>query len=82
MDRTIIDGALHWVARITVSIGKFFRNSIDKPIVNGFGDLIGNVTKKLGFVFQPLQTGKIQQYMIMALVTLVAFTIIFYYIFF
>jgi NADH-quinone oxidoreductase subunit L len=82
MDKTIIDGALHWVARITVSIGKFFRNSIDKPIVNGFGDLVGNVTKKLGFIFQPLQSGKIQQYMIMALVTLVAFTIIFYYIFF
>ena len=82
MDRTVIDGGLHWVANVTINIGKFFRNSIDKPIVNGFGDLIGSITKKLGFLFRPLQTGKIQQYMIMALVTLVAFTIIFYYIFF
>jgi NADH-quinone oxidoreductase subunit L len=82
MDRTVIDGFLHWVAYATMVIGKFLRNSIDKPIVNGFGDLVGNVTKKLGFVFRPIQTGKIQQYMIMALVTLVAFTIIFYYIFF
>ncbi len=73
MDKTVIDGALHWIARVTISIGSFFRNSIDKPIVNGFGDLVGDVTQKLGFIFKPIQTGKIQQYMIMALVTLVAF---------
>jgi NADH-quinone oxidoreductase subunit L len=82
MDRKVIDGLLHWIAKTTVTIGAFFRNNIDKPIVNGFGDLVGNVTQKLGFTFRPLQTGKIQQYMIMALVTLVAFTIIFYYILF
>jgi NADH-quinone oxidoreductase subunit L len=81
MDRKVIDGSLHWVAYVTSVIGNFLRNAIDKPIVNGFGDLVGEVTKRLGFIFRPIQTGKIQQYMIMALVTLATFTIIFYYLF-
>jgi NADH-quinone oxidoreductase subunit L len=82
MDRKVIDGGLHWIAYTTGVIGNFLRNVIDKPIVNGFGDLMGNITKKLGFVLRPIQTGKIQQYMIMAIVTLATFSIIFYYLFF
>jgi NADH-quinone oxidoreductase subunit L len=81
MDRKVIDGFLHWIAHVTSVIGNFLRNAIDKPIVNGFGDLVGEVTKKIGFLFRPIQTGKIQQYMIMALVTLATFTILFYYLF-
>ena len=81
MDRKVIDGFLHWVAYTTSVIGDFLRNSIDKPIINGFGDLVGEVTKKFGFLFRPIQTGKVQQYMIMALVTLATFTILFYYLF-
>lgn len=81
VDRKIIDGFLHWMARITIIIGNFLRNAIDKPIVNGFGDLIGNVTKRLGFVIRPIQTGKVQQYMIVAIVTLTTFTILIYYLF-
>lgn len=81
IDRKVIDGFLHWVAYVTSVIGNFLRNAIDKPIVNGFGDLVGEVTKKIGFLFRPIQTGKIQQYMIMALVTLATFTILFYYLF-
>jgi len=79
MDRKVIDGFLHWFAFISMEIGRFLRNFIDKPIINGFGDLVGEVTKRTGFIIRPMQTGKIQQYMIMALVTLAAFTILFYY---
>jgi hypothetical protein len=55
------------------------RNYIDKPIVNGSGDLVGESVKKLGQVFKPIQTGRIQQYMIMALVIMAAFSALFYY---
>ncbi len=82
IDLKVIDGFLHWVGKVTVAIGKFLRNRIDMPIVNGFGDLVGEVTKKLGFIIRPIQTGKVQQYMIMALITLATFTILFYYLLF
>ncbi|MBW8009923.1 MAG: NADH-quinone oxidoreductase subunit L [Chloroflexi bacterium] len=77
LDRKIIDGVLHFVARISFEIGAFFRNSIDKPIINGFGDLVGFSTNKFGHWFRRIQTGRVQQYMLVAL--LLAFASLFYY---
>jgi NADH-quinone oxidoreductase subunit L len=79
MDRKIIDGVLHWVAWISPIIGNFFRNAIDKPIVNGSGDVVGEGVKQIGRSFRFVQTGRVQQYMIGALVTLAAFSALFYY---
>jgi len=78
MDRTLIDGILNWFAYITGVIGNFLRDFIDKPIVNGFGDWAGETTKKLGEVFRTIQTGRVQQYMILALVSIAAFGAVFY----
>ena len=80
IDRMVIDGFLHLVARVTFSIGGFFRNYIDKPIVNGFGDFVGESVKRLGRSSRFIQTGRVQQYMLMALV--IAFGTLFYYLFF
>jgi NADH-quinone oxidoreductase subunit L len=79
MDRTVIDGALHWVAMVSGPIGNALRNYIDKPIVNGSGDLVGESVKKFGWTFRNIQTGRIQQYMIGALFTLAFFSVLFYY---
>jgi NADH-quinone oxidoreductase subunit L len=79
MDRTVIDGILHWFAYITGVIGNFLRDFIDKPIVNGFGDWLSESTKKVGGVFRTIQTGRVQQYMILALVSLAAFSLLFFY---
>ena len=79
MDRVVIDGILHWFAYISGIIGNFFRNAIDRPIVNGSGDWIAESTKKLGAVFRTIQTGRVQQYMILALVSIAAFSALFYY---
>jgi len=79
MDRKVIDGAIHWVASTSLVIGTFLRNFFDVPVVNGFGDWVGESTKKLGTVFRSIQTGRIQQYMILALVTVAVFTALLYY---
>jgi NADH-quinone oxidoreductase subunit L len=79
MDRKVIDGAIHWVGRASITIGAFLRNFIDMPVINGFGDWVGESTKKLGMVFRSIQTGRIQQYMILAFVTVAAFTALLYY---
>jgi NADH-quinone oxidoreductase subunit L len=80
LDRRIIDGFLHFIARVTFSIGGIFRNYIDKPIVNGFGDFVGETVKRLGRTGRFIQTGRVQQYMVMALV--IAVGTLFYYLFF
>jgi NADH-quinone oxidoreductase subunit L len=79
MDRRVIDGFLHAVAQFSLNLGHFFRNYIDKPIVNGFGDFVGETTKKLGRTFRIVQTGRVQQYMILALVCVAFFSTLVYY---
>jgi NADH-quinone oxidoreductase subunit L len=79
MDRTVIDGFLHAIAASTLQIGSALRNYFDAPIINGFGDKVGEGAKKLGQVLRPIQTGRIQQYMILALVSVAAFSALFYY---
>jgi len=65
--------------RIANAIGRFFREWIDKPIVNGFGDAVGEGVKRVGRSLKFIQTGRVQQYMVMALV--IAFGALFYYLF-
>ena len=64
LDRKVIDGVLHAVARSVLAIGGFLRKSIDLPIVNGFGDLVGESTKRFGGWFRVVQTGRVQAYLI------------------
>lgn len=82
MDRKVIDGILHWFAYITGVIGNSLRDYFDKPVVNGFGDFVGESTKRIGVWFRAIQTGRVQQYMILALLSVVFFGAVFYYFFF
>ncbi len=79
LDRGIIDGILHFIARIASNVGHVFRNYFDKPVVNGFGDLVGEGIKRFGRGIKIIQTGKVQQYLLMALV--LAFGAMFYFVF-
>ncbi len=78
MDRTVIDGALHFVARITGVIGTFLRERIDKTIINGIPDWGAEKIKTdVASSFRTIQTGRVQQYMIVALVATLTFTLSF-----
>jgi hypothetical protein len=79
MDRKVIDGILHGVSQFSYAMGIFFRDFIDGPIVNGFGDFIGERAKWIGNIVKVIQTGKVQQYMLIALVFM--FAALFYFIF-
>ncbi len=78
MDRVVIDGFLHSVARTAQLVGTFLRDKIDLPIINGFGDAVGAITAKAGEKVRRIQTGRVQQYMLIALV--VAIGTLFYFI--
>jgi NADH-quinone oxidoreductase subunit L len=79
VDRKLIDGFLHVISRVTYSIGSIFRNYIDVPIINGFGDFLGEGSKKLGKSIRVIQTGRVQQYMLIGLA--LVFVALFYYIY-
>jgi NADH-quinone oxidoreductase subunit L len=80
MDRTVIDGILHSVARFSLFLGHAFRNYFDKPFINEFlGDGTGNAVKASGFGLRKIQGGRVQYYMIVSMVVLVIFAVLYYF---
>jgi NADH-quinone oxidoreductase subunit L len=79
MDKMVIDGALHAVGRFTLWLGGFFRNVIDLPVWNRGGDALGQGVRQTGKSMQPLQSGRIQQYMITALFVVLVVAAVFIY---
>jgi len=68
MDKGLIDGFLHLFGKGTAAIGSGLRNIIDKPVINGFfGDGTANAVQGVGRNLRPMQTGRIQQYMVVSL---------------
>jgi NADH-quinone oxidoreductase subunit L len=80
MDRTIIDGFLHAVARFSLFLGSFFRNRIDLPVINQFiGDGTGNAVKASGTGLRKIQAGRIQYYMVASVAVLVIFALLYFF---
>ncbi|HRE28631.1 MAG TPA: hypothetical protein PK954_18450, partial [Anaerolineales bacterium] len=67
IDKGVIDGFLHGVAWISVGVGNVFRDYFDKPVVNGASDGSGVAVKWAGRELRPIQTGRVQQYLIMVM---------------
>ena len=80
MDRTIIDGILHTIARFSLFLGSFFRNRIDLPVINQFiGDGTGNAVKASGTGLRKIQAGRIQYYMVASVAVLVIFALLYFF---
>jgi NADH-quinone oxidoreductase subunit L len=76
VDRTVIDGVLHWVARVTYSAGGVLR-LFDRMIINGAADLLGDFTKAFARGFRHIQTGQVQNYIFLALVNALVLIIVY-----
>jgi len=71
MDKGFIDGILHIFGPATGRVGAAIRNYIDVPVINQFfGDGSANATYWIGKNLRPIQTGRIQQYLILSLVVI------------
>jgi NADH-quinone oxidoreductase subunit L len=69
MDKGLIDGFLHSFGPVTQGIGAIIRNYFDLPVINRFlGDGSANVTYGFGERLRVIQTGRVQQYLMFALV--------------
>src|SRR5271157_1651089 len=67
IDRGLLDGILNGIAAFGLWLGRLFRNSFDIPVVNGAGDDLAKGTRGFGSFLHIIQTGKVQQYMLIAL---------------
>jgi NADH-quinone oxidoreductase subunit L len=80
MDKGVIDGSLHLVGKATASIGSTIRNYFDLPVINRFfGDGTSIVVKWIGNKLRPIQSGRIQQYMLVTLLVLLVIAGLLYY---
>lgn len=71
MDQGVIDGILHTFGPVTGGLGSFIRNKFDVPIINKLiGDGSADVTYWFGGKLRAIQTGRIQQYLILSFVVL------------
>jgi NADH-quinone oxidoreductase subunit L len=72
MDRGVIDGILHTIGRVTGWFGDTIRKYIDLKVINEFfGDGTAHVTQLTGRNLRPIQTGRVQQYLMLALVVFI-----------
>ncbi|MBP7690384.1 MAG: NADH-quinone oxidoreductase subunit L [Anaerolineales bacterium] len=73
LDKTLIDGLLHGVARLMLSIGTVIRDRIDIPVVNrALSDGSGEVVKRFGGEMRLIQTGRVQQYLMVLMAIVLA----------
>jgi NADH-quinone oxidoreductase subunit L len=69
MDQGVIDGILHLFGPGTQRIGDAVRNYFDLPVINRFiGDGTADVTYWFGGRLRVIQTGRIQQYLMLTLI--------------
>jgi NADH-quinone oxidoreductase subunit L len=73
MDQGVIDGILHIFGPTTGGLGSFIRNKFDLPFINRFiGDGSADITYWFGGKLRAIQTGRVQQYLMLALVVFIA----------
>ena len=71
IDRGLIDGILHVVARGAMALGSLFRKGIDVPVINGGADLTGRGIQRSSASLRRVQTGQVQQYMVMSVFVII-----------
>ncbi len=80
VDKGLIDGTLHLFGKAANGIGSVIRNYFDLPVINRFfGDGTAHVTQWFGRNLRPIQSGRIQQYMLVSLIVLLAIAGLLYY---
>ncbi len=79
MDRTIIDGFLHTVARTAVVIGNFFKDQLEKKTIDNPPIYLANGIQWVGKSFRVIQTGRVQNYLLIGMLIVLAFSGVYYF---
>ncbi len=77
IDRTIIDGIIHGVARAAIAVSRWDR-WFDEKAIDGMVNVVGETTYAVGRSFRHVQTGRMRQYvMFIAVGVLALFVLMF-----
>lgn len=76
MDKGVIDGILHTIAKIFTWIGDFIK-LLNIWLIDGVGDGIPELIAMFGARFRRIQTGRIQQYMLYVAIAVILIALIF-----
>jgi NADH-quinone oxidoreductase subunit L len=72
IDHRILDGMLHAVGRAAAGLGRALRRWIDLPLINGGADRLADETKRTGGELRALQSGRVQEYLLIGLAAFAA----------
>jgi NADH-quinone oxidoreductase subunit L len=64
IDKGIIDGILHTIARVTYFLGSIFKDQFEKKVINDPPDYLADATQWVARSFRVIQTGRIQNYLV------------------
>lgn len=76
IDRRLIDGLLHLTARIFIWIGDFLK-LLNMWLIDGVGDGIPEYIGRFGAWFRRIQTGRVQQYLLLVAVAVLVIALVF-----
>ncbi|MFN2297245.1 MAG: proton-conducting transporter membrane subunit, partial [Anaerolineales bacterium] len=72
IDRRILDGMLRAAWKGALSLGRLLRDAVDLPVINGAADRIGRGTRRAGSMLRIVQSGRVQEYLMIGLTVFVA----------
>jgi len=81
VDRKLLDGILHGIGTSALWLGRKLRYAFDLPVINGAGDGMSAGVRGFGGALKIIQSGRVQQYMVTAMVALLLVGIVFYFLF-
>ena len=70
IDRGVIDGFLHLIARVAVFIGDLSK-VFNTWLIDGVGDAIPDGVGAFGNWFRRIQTGRVQQYLLLVAIAVI-----------
>lgn len=76
MDRKVIDGFLHAIARGFLWLGRVIRQFFDIPVINKGGDALAESFSQAGGEITHMQTGRVQQYLATSLAVIIVFGLV------
>jgi NADH-quinone oxidoreductase subunit L len=68
IDIRVLDGGWHTAGKVAAGLGRLLRNGIDLPLINGAADALGGGTKRAGGRLRALQSGRVQEYLLIGLI--------------
>jgi NADH-quinone oxidoreductase subunit L len=79
IDQKIIDGFIMAAAVGTVGLGVAIRRWIDVMVINRLSDLSGRSVRLAGLELREVQTGRVQQNLLLALILVIVVSAVFFY---